>query len=124
MLIALISLLLLGGGGSDGLFDFGMIEEQIESVVTDTNDREFALETWRATEEKHEAYDERIQDWKKQMKDLLADSTVDIAELDAIWDDYFNATRKWHRDMIDARFEMKRNISREEWIKIFTTPQQ
>lgn len=120
MLIALISVLLFGGGGSDGLLDFDMIEKQIESVMTDTNEREVALEAWRATEEKHEAYNQLVQDRIKQTKNLLADPTIEFVELDAIWEEYINATRKWHRDMIEARFELKQHMSREEWTKIFT----
>ena len=89
--------------------------------MADTDEREAAFKALKAVEEKHEEYNERIQDWRKQLNELLLDPKIDVAELDAIWEICFNATRKWHGDMVDARFEMKQYISRENWTEIFTT---
>jgi tRNA U34 5-carboxymethylaminomethyl modifying enzyme MnmG/GidA len=119
MLIALITMMLLSGG-SIGLLDIGAVKKEVKSVMADTEQRKAALKTLKATEKRVKAQNKFTKNTSKRLGKALSDHEVALADVDAIWSEYHNASMQSHRDMVDLRFELKQHISREEWMAIFS----
>ena len=44
-------------------------------------------------------------------------------ELDAIWNRYFVAVNQYDHEIVDLRFELKDQLTREEWVAVFSGSQ-
>ena len=53
------------------------------------------------------------------MRDVLQDPGVDLERISMLWDEYSKETRQWHKKLVDARFQLKNDLSREDWAKVF-----
>ena len=119
MLIALITVMLLGGGGG-GLLDLGAIKKEIKSFMASTEQRKAALDLVKAGEKSAKAQSKLTNQTAKRIGKAVADHEVDLADVDAIWTEYHNATMKHHRELVELRFQLKQHISPEEWAAIFS----
>ncbi len=120
MLIALLTILLFGGGNTAGLlYDLNDLQKQVKTVVTEDPGRSEALDVVKAMKQRNKEHAKLIKSTVKELDTALEEHAVPDTELDVIYDGYMPSVTAYHRDLIDFRFELKEHVSREEWAAIF-----
>lgn len=120
MLIALLTIILLGGGGSNVLIaDIQFVEEQLKVVMDKTDERKAALATLNEMTKRTKQRQKILGKILKQQKKLVADHNSSPAGTDKLWLELTAERTEFHADMIKLRFEFKDQLSREDWAEIF-----
>jgi len=116
MLIALFTILFLGGGGA-GILDFvADAQDEIKVVMEKDNQQREALGILKAMKKRVSANNKTL---KLTLKDLDRALSTD-ADFDTIWDTYFEQRGAHNRDMLDLRFKLRDQLTREEWEQVFS----
>jgi len=119
MLIALITILLLGGSNT-GMLDFiADTQDEVEVVMEKDDRRKEALSTLKAIKSRTEAHNKVVSGTSKDLNKSLADNDATEADIDTIWYRYFAQREAYNRDMLDLRFQLKDQMTREEWQQVF-----
>ena len=119
MLIALFTILILGGS-STGMLDFIADTQDTVKVVMESDDRrKDVLATLKETKKRTEAHNDVVKSSSKDLNKVLGDNEVTDAEIDIIWYRYFAEREAYNRDMLDLRFQLKDQMTREEWQQVF-----
>jgi len=119
MLIALFTILILGGS-STGMLDFIADTQDTVKVVMEKDDRrKEALSTLKAIKKRTEAHNKMVKGSSKDLNKALTDNDVSEADIDTIWYRYFAQREAYNRDMLDLRFQLKNQMTREEWQQVF-----
>jgi len=119
MLIALFTILILGGS-STGMLDFIADTQDTVKVVMEKDDRrKEALSTLKAIKKRTEAHNKMVKGSSKDLNKALTDNDVSEADIDTIWYRYFAQREAYNRDMLDLRFQLKDQMTREEWQQVF-----
>ena len=119
MLIALITILLLGGSNT-GMLDFIADTQDTVKVVMEKDDRrKEALGTLKAMKKRANARNKMVKGTSKDMSKILSSDDVTDADIDTIWDAYFSQRAAYNQDMLDLRFQLKDQMTREEWQQVF-----
>ena len=119
MLIALFTILFLGGSAT-GMLDFIADTQDTVKVVMESDDRrKEVLATLKETKKRAEAHNKMVKGASKDMSAILSNDEVTDADIDAIWDTYFASRADYNRDMLDLRFQLKDQMTREEWQQVF-----
>jgi hypothetical protein len=119
MLIALLTILILGGS-TTGMLDFIADTQDTVKVVMEKDDRrKEALSTLKAIEKRTEAHNKMVKGTSKDLNKALANNDVTEAGIDTIWYRYFAQREAYNRDMLDLRFQLKDQMTREEWQQVF-----
>ena len=119
MLIALFTILLLGGG-STGILDFIADTQDTVKVVMEKDDRrKEVLATLKETKKRTDAHNKMVKGASKDMSKILSSDDVTDADIDANWDEYFAQRAAYNQDMLDLRFQLKDQMTREEWQQVF-----
>ena len=122
MLIALITILLLGGGDSAVLDFVSYMRDSVDEVVADDERRKDATATLK---EMKKLTNTHLKANGKAFKALLGEVSeleTDVAATEAIWSDYNRATESYNQQMIDLRFKLRDSLTRSEWERIFVEP--
>jgi esterase/lipase superfamily enzyme len=119
MLIALFTILILGGS-STGILDFIADTQDTVKVVMEKDDRrKEVLATLKETKKRTEAHNKMVKRTSKDMSKILSSDDVTDADIDANWDAYFAQRAAYNQDMLELRFQLKDQITREEWQQVF-----
>ncbi len=119
MLIALITILLLGDSNT-GILDFiADTQDEVEVVMEKGDQRKEALSTLKAIKSRTEAHNKVVSGTSKDLNKALADNDATEADIDTIWYRYFAQREAYNRDMLDLRFQLKDQMTREEWQQVF-----
>ncbi len=119
MLIALITILLLGDSNT-GMLDFiADTQDEVEVVMEKDDRRKEALSTLKAIKSRTEAHNKVVSGTSKDLNKSLADNDATEADIDTIWYRYFAQREAYNRDMLDLRFQLKDQMTREEWQQVF-----
>ena len=119
MLIALFTILFLGGSDT-GMLDFIADTQDIVKVVMEKDDRrKEVLATLKETKKRTNAYNKTVKGVSKDMSKILSSDDPTDADLDLSWDVYFASRANYNRDMLDLRFQLKDQMTREEWQQVF-----
>lgn len=120
MLIALFTILFLGGS-STGLLDYiGEMEDSVKSVMIKDERRKAALSIVSDMEKRTEARNKRVDNLRNELMKTLADPDGTVEDLNATWDVYFEEITAHGEKMIDLRFELRDKLTREEWEQAFS----
>ena len=120
MLIALFTILLLGGGGSSGLLDFvSDVRDQVKVVVEDKERRKDALKTVKAAKQKTTARTKAFRSLSKRLKAVLKSGEYTKQDIDDAWYRFFAINEQHSRESIELRFQLREQLTREEWEQIF-----
>jgi hypothetical protein len=123
MLIALITILFLGGS-TTGLLDYiAQTEDKIKVVMQKDARQKGALATVKEMKKRTKARNKQVDKTRKELSKVLADRDKTMADVDAIWDTYFAEVEAYNRDLLDLRFELRDRITRDEWQQIFSENQ-
>jgi len=106
MLIALLTIILLGGGGSNVLIaDIQFVEEQLKVVMDKTDERKAALATLNEMTKRTKQRQKILGKILKQQKKLVADHNSSPAGTDKLWLELTAERTEFHADMIKLRFD-------------------
>ena len=119
MLIALFTILILGGS-STGMLDFIADTQDTVKVVMEKDDRRNeALGTLKAMKKRADAHNKMVKRTSKDMDKVLSSEEADDAGIDAVWGEYFAQRAAYNQDMLDLRYQLKDQMTREEWQQVF-----
>ncbi len=120
MLIALFTILFLGASGNTGVLDFiADTQDEVKLVMDKDDRRKEALSTLKAIKKRTEAHNKVVKGTSKDLNKALADNDVTEADIDTIWFRYFAQREAYNRDVLDLRFQLKDQMTREEWQQVF-----
>ena len=89
MLIALFTILLLGGSAT-GMLDFIADTQDTVKVVMEKDDRrKEVLATLKETKKRTNAYNKMVKSSSKDIKKILSNDEIADGEIDTIWEGYF-----------------------------------
>jgi uncharacterized protein YozE (UPF0346 family) len=119
MLIALFTILILGGGG--GLIgDIKGVRKEVKAVMEKSDERDAALSTLKQMEKLTSQRDKNYKKYLKQFLVTVSDHEYKISYLDQLWDEYRGTRSNFNVKFIELRFELKEHISREDWARVFS----
>ncbi|UCH48202.1 MAG: hypothetical protein JSU95_19650 [Betaproteobacteria bacterium] len=120
MLITLMTILILGAS-STGLLDYiSDTQDQIKIVLQKGERRQEALASVKEMKKRTKARNKQVNKARKEMSKTLARSDATITDIDAVWDVYFAAVAEYNKDMLDLRFTLRDQLTRDEWQQVFS----
>lgn len=119
MLIAIFVTMLLGGGSMAAMDYIADTRKDVKTVIVDTDRRGSALSTLKKMKKRASAMNKQAGKNSKRLKKTLQQHDATDAAIDAIWSEQFAAVDQYNRDMIDLRFQLKEDVTREEWQQLF-----
>jgi hypothetical protein len=120
MLTALVIVLLLGGSITSSLLDYiadGRDEAKV--VIVEDDRRKNVLDTFKKLRKRTEAQHEQVKSSGKQLASVLASAGLQNADMDKAWWMYFERVDIYNADMLDLRYELREQLTRDEWERIF-----
>jgi hypothetical protein len=121
MIWALLAVLLFGGGVEDAVMDY---IKETKGVVSEVVEDKSRLVDVKATlGEMKKRSKQRNKSAKKAFKALqgeMADHDMNEADIDAVFDNHLASLNGYNIDMIDLRFQLRDQLSREEWTALFS----
>jgi hypothetical protein len=121
MLIALFTILILGGGNT-GMLDFIADTQDEVKVVMEKDDRQKeALGTLKSMKKRTDGHNKMVKGASKDLSNTLSNDEGTDAEIDAIWDAYFSERANYNQEMLDLRYQLKDQLTREEWQQVFAS---
>ena len=121
MLITLMIIMLLGGTSSFMLDYIADTRSIVRDIVPRGERRSAALDTLRAMRKTERTYREQLKAAGEDLFDALELPDDVESEIDAIWTAHFAAVQHHNREMLDLRFELREQLTREEWGEIFSS---
>jgi len=122
MLVALFTLLFLGGDSHPLMAHLDTYEDRAKTTITDKDRREQALNVLKAFEDVTKAREKVVKRTAKQIGATVGDKNSMVADIDAVWDTYFQDVDAYHTALVDSRDELKQYVTRDEWQAIFSPP--
>jgi hypothetical protein len=120
MLIALFTILIFGVSNT-GVLDFiGDIQDTVKVVMEKDDKRDEALTTLKAIKKRMQAYNKSLKSSSKDMNNTQMSDEGTDADVDTIWDAFFAQKLAYDQDIIDLRFQLKDQMTREEWQEVFS----
>lgn len=120
MLIALFTIMFLGGSNSATLDFIADTQDNVKVVMEKDDRRKEALATLKAIEKRTEAHNDVVGTTSKDLNGALVYGEENDEEIDTIWYRYFAQREAYNRDMLDLRFQLKDQLTREEWQQVFS----
>jgi len=114
-----MTILFLGGSTTSVMSYLDETGDSIKSVVVDDERRKQATATVKLMEKRTKGHDKAFRKLIKQLNSELRDHSVDEIDLDAMWEQRFELTGEYSADMVNLRFDLKDQLTREEWTQVF-----
>ena len=125
MLIAtVITLLFLGSGASLMVDGIDQMHDNIKQRIVDESSRKAALEVvdrMKATTKETEDTDN---DGEKELLKLIQRYETTTAELQSHLNASYEQRVRYQQEMLALRFDLKDQLTREQWDKVFQTKDQ
>jgi len=120
MVIALITLLFLGGGSLSGfLADVDALRDQIKQELPRGPERSAALDVLDRMEDAQEERSESLEGTAGLLHDEIADHEATVYDVDALWEAYHRSRSAYNHRLVALRFELKAQLTREQWQAVF-----
>ena len=120
MLVALLTILFLGGGGGSAVLDsIADSPAVVPELLQGDQRREEVLETMDAIEDLGKQQSKAWQDVLKQMKSLLSDRETSTDVIDFLGSADDQQLREINDTTLDHRFALREQLSRDEWEQVF-----
>ena len=120
MLIAIMTILFLGGSGVFGPIAF--VDEAIDNAkiaISDDDHRKATVAELKAINKRSKEYMKAVKGLGKDLNSYFSEHEVDNEEIEATWNSIFELNEEYSRDIIEMRFELRDQLSREEWRALF-----
>ena len=118
MLIALLTILILGGGSSVFLDYIADSKDAIKTVMIKDRGQKDALDILKAMKKRSKSHGKEIRKTIKELGKHLEGRDDNAAEIAAIGDRHYENIELYTSDILDLRFEIKEHVTREEWAQI------
>jgi len=120
MLVALFTVLLLGGTSSFLLDYVADARDYVKIVVPKGERQKVAFDTLKAMKKSESAYRKHLRKAGKELFKAI-DLPDDVeSEFDAVWSAHLAEVQRQNHEMLDLRFELREQLTREEWGEIFS----
>jgi hypothetical protein len=120
MLVALITVLFLSGGSQSQLLDgLNAAGKRVETTVVAGDRRAEAKAIIKKMKSKAKGHEKEFKQVAKSLKNIFSEHEFSESEANEIWQQYFEGTVDFRREMVVLQFELRDQISREEWNAIF-----
>ncbi len=120
MLIALFTIMILGGSSTATLAFIADTQDSVKIVMVKDDRQKEALSTLKAMKKRTNARNKQVKQASKDIYKVLRQDVINTADIDAIWTGYFAGIDQYNDDMLDLRWELKEHINREDWEAIFS----
>ncbi len=121
MLIALITIMLLGGGSSAVLSFVADTQDSVKTVLPKGERQKAALGTLKGMKKRTNAHQQHLKKAGKNLFKALEGSDPGEPEIEELWAVHFTEVEEFNRDLLDLRFELRDQLTREEWNAVFST---
>ena len=123
MLIALMTILFLGGGGGSAVLDYiADSTDAVKTVLEDDPRRDEALETLKSLKALGKKHSTMRQDTLKEMEKTLAVHEASPQASEEIWSAYYQQVREVNDEVVELRFRLREQLTRDEWQRVFERP--
>ena len=124
MLIALVTALLLmtGGGVAGYIYDLNGLEKTVKSEVQDDTRKDAAVDIVKSMQDRDKEFRNTLTDYIESLDKQFQGRTLSEAEVNDIIGTYTEKVTDYQDDMIDSRFALREQVSRDEWAVIFAAP--
>jgi hypothetical protein len=115
-----MTLLFLGGGTSSAvLAAITNSQDRVKEVVVDEERRDAAVATLTAMKALAKERNKTRKGVFKQLEKAFSEHGAPTDAVDALWEEYYQQVREFNDAAVDLRFELKDQITRDEWHQIF-----
>ena len=121
MLIALLTMMLLGGNPVGLLTNILEAQDEVKAVMSKSGARSEALAILKDGEKRAKAHNKVVKDAQNRLEKALEDHTTSTDEIDTLWSKYHASNRNLNIEIVELRFALKEHIGREDWGKIFAS---
>lgn len=120
MLIALMTILFLGGGGSSAVLAYvADSHDAVKDVMVDDQRRDDVLETLKEFKSLAKEQNKASQNILKQLREELREHAPSDAKVESAWTSHYRQLRETNAEAVELRFRLREQLSREEWEQIF-----
>ncbi len=119
MLIALMTILFLGGSSFGPMLYIDEARDNAKSAIMDDDQRKLVRDDLKSMKKRAKQYAKSVKGLTKDLRKEFGDHAVGEADLDVYWDQVFALNVSFSDDIIDMRFELRDKVSREEWSALF-----
>ncbi len=120
MLIALFMILFLGGSATGMLNYIADTQDAVKVVMEKDDRRKEALGTLKTMKKRAASHNKMVKRTSKDMIKTLSSDEVTEADIDTVWDAYFSQRAAYDVDMLDLRYQLRDQMTREEWQQVFS----
>jgi len=124
MALALYTIFVLSGGGTFGPMVF--IDEALDSAkvaIVEDDRRKEATATLKAMRKRSSEYTKATEKLAKDLGPDTDDRDVSDEDLDEFWDKMVKLNSDYSNDIVEMRFQLRDQLSREEWEAMFREQQ-
>ena len=118
MLIALMTVYLLGGGSLEPLFD-KQTRAAIKQSVTDEARQKEVLATIKSIEGSRKGATKAAKGSRKELAGLEADRSAAVNDIEAELEKIVGTRNDLREAFVDGVFDMRENMTAEEWQAVF-----
>jgi len=120
MLIALFMILFLGGSATGMLNYIADTQDAVKVVMEKDDRRKEALGTLKTMKKRAASHNKMVKRTSKDMIKTLSSDEVTQADIDTVWDAYFSQRAAYNVDMLNLRYQLRDQMTREEWQQVFS----
>jgi hypothetical protein len=119
MLIAALTIFLLGGG-SDNLWLFPeKFNDQVKEAVSEKQKQSEIIAIYDEIKKSTDSYNEEIRIMAEEVSLLNRKPNISETDLDQPIQELLQKRKKMQQEIIDARLQMVTHFQRDEWEKVF-----
>lgn len=119
MLIALMTILFLGGSSFGPMLYIDEARDNAKSAIIDDDQRKLVRDDLKSMKSRAKQYTKSVDGLTKDLRKEFGDRAAGEADLDVYWDHVFALNESLSEDLIDMRFALRDKVSREEWAGLF-----
>jgi len=124
MLVALLTIILLGGGAFGPMIFIDAATDNAKAEIVDADRRKKIVASLKTMKKRSREYIKAARRLAKDLGKEYDAHAVDTAGADEVWDRFVELNAIYTADIIEMRFELRDQTSREEWSKLFPISEQ
>ena len=119
MIVAILTILFMGGGSFGPLIFINEADDNAKKVIIDADRRKEVRATLKSMKGVAKLYSKEIGILQKSLTKEFAVHETDSASIEGFWKQGFDLNANYGEDLFDLRFELREQVSREEWAGLF-----
>ena len=120
MLAAIITILILGGGGAFGPMVFiDEARDNVENVITDEEQLKAVRADLKAMKGRAKDYSKAMNKLTKDYRKEFGDHDIQGDTMDAYWGQLLSLNETYSKDLTAMRFDLRDQMTREQWEALF-----